>query len=123
MDKKIVAFDLDDVICYRDSKYEQLGINKYKHCKPNDKMIRIINLLYDDGHIIKIYTARGMTQFSGDIQMIDNCLRQLTTDSLDEWGVKYHELIFGKLHYDILIDDKAINSSSVHDVSDIHAIL
>ena len=29
---------------------------------------------------------------------------------LKEWGCKYHELIMGKPHADLFIDDKGINS-------------
>lgn len=31
-----------------------------------------------------------------------------TKKQLNKWGVKYHELIFGKPSYDILIDDKCL---------------
>ena len=33
-------------------------------------------------------------------------MRPLTEQQLEEWGVKYHELLFGKPHADIFIDDK-----------------
>jgi len=29
---------------------------------------------------------------------------------LNEWGVKFHRLVMGKLSYDLLIDDKALSS-------------
>ena len=32
---KTIAFDLDDVICYRPNGYEHLGPQKYDHCQPN----------------------------------------------------------------------------------------
>ena len=34
-------------------------------------------------------------------------LFELTKQQLDDWGVKYHELIMGKPHADYFIDDKA----------------
>ena len=34
-------------------------------------------------------------------------LFDLTKQQLDDWGVKYHELIMGKPHADFFIDDKA----------------
>lgn len=110
MKNKIIAFDLDDVICYRDPKYEGEGIGKYNHCYPYEGTVRLINELYQAGFYIKIYTARGMTQLEGDVNRIYDELYQLTFDSLTGWGVKFHELIMGKIHYDILIDDKAMNS-------------
>ena len=29
---------------------------------------------------------------------------------VDEWNVKYHELLLGKPQYDIFVDDRAINN-------------
>ena len=106
---KIYAFDLDDTLCYRDSNLEHLGPEKYKFCKPIPHMIDIINKLFDEGHTIYIYTARGMSQFNGDLVKVYNNLYVLTIESLKEWGVNHHGLIMGKLHYDYLIDDKVIN--------------
>ena len=37
-------------------------------------------------------------------------LFELTEKQLKEWGCKYHELIMGKPHADLFIDDKGINS-------------
>jgi hypothetical protein len=79
--------------------------------------------LYDDGFIIKIYTARGMSQFDGDADKIELQLRGITENSLLQWGVKYHKLIFGKEHYDLLIDDKALNIADVTDISYIKKFL
>jgi len=104
----IYAFDLDDTLCVRDEGVEHLGADKYKHCKPIPSMIEKLNELYDEGHTIYIYTARGMCQFNGNLIDIYNKLYVLTLNSLNEWGIKHHGLIMGKLHYDYLIDDKAI---------------
>ena len=65
--QKIIAFDLDDVLCSRHLKYDHLGPNKYLHCEPIQPNIEMVNNLYDKGNIIIVYTARGMTQFSGDV--------------------------------------------------------
>jgi len=108
MNKKIYAFDLDDTLCERDSGLEHLGSNKYKHSRPIPKMINKVNKLYDDGHTIYIYTARGMNQFNGDVNKIISELYVLTLNSLEDWGVKHHGLVMGKLSYDLLIDDKTL---------------
>jgi hypothetical protein len=112
MNKKIFAFDLDDTLCERDGGLEDLGIEKYRHSRPIPKMINKVNQLYDDGNTIYIYTARGMSQFKGDVNKIINELYILTLDSLNEWGVKHHGLIMGKLHYDLLIDDKSLGKEN-----------
>lgn len=120
---KIIAFDLDDVLCFRELKYEEEGINKYKYCLPIYKNIELINQCYNSGYYIKIYTARGMTQFSGSYEEIIKNLYDLTYLQLKSWGVNFHELIFGKTHYDLLIDDKALNISDIIDMQDIKKFL
>lgn len=112
--QKTIAFDLDDVICFRSNEYESLGPEKYSYCEPYYEVIDIINSLYDDGYKILIYTARGMSQFNGNIIEIYSKLYNKTNDQLKNWGLKYHQLVMGKIHYDILIDDKAINSHHIN---------
>ncbi len=36
--------------------------------------------------------------------------REITESQFERWGVKYHDLNFGKPAYDLFIDDKNINS-------------
>lgn len=111
---KIIAFDLDDVLCVRDKKYEHLGVEKYLHCQPIQKYIEIMNQCYDAGYYVKIYTARGMTQFNGNVKDIELALRPITESQLKSWDAHYHELIFGKTHYELLIDDKAWNIQEIN---------
>lgn len=111
--QKTIAFDLDDVICYRSNEYENLGPEKYSYCQPYQQTIDLINSLYDDGYKILIYTARGMSQFNGNVIEIYSKLYNKTNDQLKIWGVKYHQLIMGKIHYDLLIDDKVLNSHNI----------
>ena len=60
MKKKIIFFDLDNVICFTDKN------KNYKKSKPFQKAIKTVNELYKRGHTIKIYTARGMGKFKGN---------------------------------------------------------
>tara|TARA_R110002074_G_scaffold140177_1_gene286213 strand:+ start:253 stop:621 length:369 start_codon:yes stop_codon:yes gene_type:complete len=121
MRDKVIAFDLDDVICYRDE--EDGRVEKYRSCKPYYRMIKTVNQCHDQGAYIVIYTARGMTSFNGDPHDIYDNLYQITKEQLDDWGVKYHKLVMGKLHYDLLIDDKAVNSHDIRDADYIKEIL
>jgi len=114
---KIIAFDLDDVLCFRTS--EVPSKEKYHTCQPIPEMIKIVNDCYDDGNKVLIYTARGMNVYKKNLQLIESELRELTEKQLSDWGVKYHELIMGKVHYDMLIDDKAISSYNIKDPKDI----
>jgi hypothetical protein len=111
--KKIVAFDLDDVLCTRLPQYESLGVDKYLYCTPLINNINIVNELFLNGYKIIIYTARGMSHFDGNIAEIEKILRPITEKFLSDNNVSYHQLVFGKIHYDVLVDDKAINSNDV----------
>tara|TARA_R110000822_G_scaffold95140_2_gene217752 strand:+ start:5764 stop:6153 length:390 start_codon:yes stop_codon:yes gene_type:complete len=119
MKSKIIAFDLDDTLCYRETK--KIGIEKYYECKPIPEMIAVANSCYDDGASIIIYTARGMSTFGGDVSLIYSNLYELTSRQLKEWGVKYDQLVMGKLHYDLLIDDKVKSSFKIKDKRDIQS--
>ena len=90
-----VFVDIDETICFYDG-VDRLG---YKNAIPNEKNMAKINKLYDEGHEITYWTARG--SYSG----IDYL--ELTANQLDEWGCQYHELSVGeKPNYDLLICDK-----------------
>lgn len=107
----IVAVDLDETLCYRPSGFA--GITKYLHCKPKQSNIDKVNALFDKGYTIKIYTARGMTVYSGDVSKIYSNLYELTKRDLDKWGIKYHQLVMGKLGFHILIDDRVMNEKDM----------
>ena len=53
MKKKTFCFDLDNTLCNTIS-------SQYEKSKPNKNAIKVVNYLYDQGHIIKINTARYM---------------------------------------------------------------
>ena len=90
----VYAIDIDGVLCD-----DMLG--DYEKSTPDYKVIWKVNKLYEDGHLIKIFTGRGSA--TG----ID--WKEFTIEQLKFWGVKYHELIFGKPVADVFIDDKALN--------------
>ena len=115
--QKTIAFDLDDTLCKRTTPTG--GKEKYESCFPVEEMISISNELYDRGHKIIIFTARGMSIFDGDVEKVYQELFDLTSSQLKEWGVKYHELVMGKIHYDLLVDDKVINESEINEIGDL----
>ena len=93
----LIMVDIDDTICY----YEE-GIEKgnYALANPYTDRIEKVNKLFDEGHTIIYWTARGtMTGINWF---------KITIDQLEKWGCKYHELILGKPHADFFIDDKGI---------------
>lgn len=94
--KKIYMIDIDGTICSKTN-------SEYKKCLPFKEQINKFNKLYDDGHEINYWTARGAN--SGKNWDF------FTVKQLNKWGVKYHTINRGKPHYDVWIDDKAINSN------------
>jgi len=92
------CFDLDETICLTPSD------RQYKNAIPYIPVVERINSLYEEGHEITIFTARGS---SSGIDYSD-----LNREQLSRWGVKYHKLIDkGKPSYDLFVDDKAISAS------------
>jgi len=95
----IYCFDIDGTICSSVNNSDYLTAE----CFPIVKTL--INKLYDQGHTIKIMTARGSVSGKD--------WTDVTKNQLNEWGIKYHELITNqKPNADLFIDDKGIN---VHD--------
>jgi ribonucleotide monophosphatase NagD (HAD superfamily) len=97
MDHKTFAFDLDGTLC-------SLSGGNYEMALPIKARISHVNSLHNSGHTIIIFTARGAT--SG------RDLYSFTAEQLNVWGVKFDYLIMGKPHFDLLIDDKAVSSTS-----------
>ena len=102
--KKRICFDLDGVIC--NNTY-----GKYEKAIPFHKSITKINELFDDGNYIIIFTSRFTTKYKNDTKKINTDGYNFTKKQLDDWGLKYNELILGKPEYDIFVDDKAYNYS------------
>ena len=100
------CIDIDGTICT-----PTVG-RDYHKAEPWKNRIKVLNKLYDEGHYIIYFTARAMGRFSDEPHSIasvkaEGVLFELTQNQLEEWGVKYHELIMCKPHADYFIDDKA----------------
>ena len=98
--KKIICFDIDNVIC-RTHK------NDYTKSKPIKKTINLINYLYKKGYFIKIFTSRFMGRNNENANKAKKNGYKLTINQLKKWNIKFHILIMGKPSFDIYIDDKA----------------
>ena len=90
----IYCFDIDGTLCSN-------TWGDYEQAEPFPEIIVQINALYEAGHEIILFTARGT------VTGID--WRELTEGQLHSWGVKYHKLLFGKPYADIYVDDKGIS--------------
>ena len=102
IEKKIFCFDLDNTLCVTTG-------NNYQKSKPLKKKIKIVNKLFEEGHIIKIFTARFMGRSKENIVKAKKRGYSLSKNQLKKWKLKHHILIMGKPSFDYLIDDKSIN--------------
>ena len=93
----IYVIDIDGTIC-------NTVDGMYNSSHPYSLRIDFVNKLYDEGHTIIYWTARGG---NSGLDWSD-----LTKQQLDSWGCKYHELRMKKPVYDVWVDDKAINDKA-----------
>jgi len=91
----IIYIDIDETIC------ETPEDRDYSKAIPIYKNIIKANKLYNNGHTIVYWTARGTGTGIN--------WKEITEKQFEDWGVKYHELKFNK-PYDLIIDDKALNT-------------
>ncbi len=91
-DKYIIAFDLDETL------WGFVPLDSDKEPPPILENIAVVNELFrDNSLIIVIYTARVIGEY------------EEVTHLLKKFGVNYHSIQFGKMRFDILVDDKCIN--------------
>lgn len=93
---KTYFIDIDGTIC--NNTY-----GDYTNAQPILNRIDRVNSLFDQGNEIIYWTARG-AQSGKD-------WAQFTKNQLDSWGAKYTRFIPNKPHYDVWVDDKAINAN------------
>lgn len=92
---KVLFVDIDETICNTPD-----NPRIYEQAVPITDNIEKINRLYNDGHRIVYWTARGSRSGKN--------WYDLTKQQLDSWGAKYHELRCDKPYYDQFIDDRTI---------------
>lgn len=102
MKLKTICFDIDNVICKTSTE------RVYSKSIPIKKNIKVINDAYNRGFKIILYTARYMGRYKGNLKKITKYIKPLTLKQLKNWGVKYHEIYFGKPTFDLFIDDKSL---------------
>ena len=94
----VIYIDIDETICNSPDAPD------YNTSIPIKENIEKANKLYEEGHTIIYWTARG-TQTGID-------WTKVTKKQFTQWGVKYHDLKFGKPYYDLFIDDKNMNTKN-----------
>jgi len=97
----IYYIDIDGTICKE--VFLPNGKKDYANHEPMKDRIEKVNKMFDEGHEIHYWTARGA------VSGVD--YTELTTKQLNSWGCKFHELHVGnKPHFDAYICDKSWNS-------------
>tara|TARA_B100000767_G_C19641651_1_gene482837 strand:+ start:280 stop:645 length:366 start_codon:yes stop_codon:yes gene_type:complete len=109
---KTLCFDIDQVICVTKKNYYKISI-------PKKNTIKYINTLYDNGYIIKIFTARYMGTYKENILLIKKKYYKKTFNQLKKWKLKFHMLYMGKPSFDLFIDDKSLgyNKGWINDLN------
>lgn len=85
-----IIIDLDGTICTEEKMYSRALAKQKKNAKET------INKLYEQNHIIIIYSARTWMEY------------EMTYSWLVSNEFKFHQLIMGKPIGDVWIDDRAI---------------
>ena len=93
------CFDIDGVIAITKDTTD------YSKSSANKEIISLVNKLYDYGNHIRLHTARGY------VTGID--WSEVTKRQLSDWGLKYHELKFGKPNADYYVDDHAMTLTNL----------
>ncbi|AJD81861.1 hypothetical protein YenMTG1_053 [Yersinia phage vB_YenM_TG1] len=107
-----LCFDIDGTIT------KWCHSRDYVNFKPDTVMVSIINKLYDEGHEITLYTARGMKSV-GPGRIATEIIPSLV-ENLKRIGVKYHHLLTHKPVYDWIIDDKAMRPDEFKELIQSH---
>ena len=105
IDKRRFCFDLDNTLvspCKVAGDYSTVG--------PVWENIEFARYLKRMGHTIIIHTARRMKTHAGNVGKIIADIAKITFETLDNFGIPYDEVYFGKPIADYYIDDKAINA-------------
>lgn len=96
-----IVIDIDDTIC---TTYNR----DFENSIPNIPVINKINELYDKGIEIVLYTARGGKSCKTLEEKIEK-YGKITKEWLTKNGVKYNQLLFGKMNADYYVDDKNLS--------------
>jgi CMP-N-acetylneuraminic acid synthetase len=105
---KTFCFDIDGVIACLTPD------NDYNKAECHTDTIKVINTLYEQGHYIILFTARGSkTGISW---------QAVTEEQMRRWGVQYHELRFGKPAADYYIDDRMLALENLKNLLNTHQL-
>jgi len=100
----VLFFDIDGLVCNNTFQ----GGKCYSDAKPIRENTDLVNLAFEKGAKVILWTNRG--------EQTGLDWKELTEEQLYKWGVKFHELRFGKPYYDFFFDDHAYNVSKMKEI-------
>lgn len=101
-----IVFDIDGTICPIKKKDEN-----YADLIPDSEMVKRIKEYKKQGAKIVLFTSRNMNSYNGNLGMINANTAKILLKWLDEWGIPYDEIIYGKPwpgHFGFYVDDRAV---------------
>ena len=112
---KSIVMDIDGTLCpiKKDNQ-------KYDDLKPFPTILNKLKEYRDSGFYIILYTARNMRTYEGNIGRIMANTSKQVLKWLDEHGVPYDEIYFGKPwpgHGGFYVDDRSIRPSEFLDLT------
>jgi len=108
-----IVIDLDGVICPIKKPNQS-----YSDLDPFPGAVERLRELRAAGHYIIIMTARHMATCDSNVGKVMKKIGKLTFDWLDNHGIEYDEVYFGKPNGDVYIDDRAIRFTHWDEITD-----
>ncbi|KAJ8608916.1 hypothetical protein CTAYLR_005275, partial [Chrysophaeum taylorii] len=102
-----VCFDIDNTLF---SSPRVPG--DYSTCVPVKRTIDMLKALHASGHYIILHTARRMRTHAANVGAVVADVAPVTFKSLEDAGIPYHEIHFGKPWAQFYVDDHAVNAYS-----------
>ncbi len=108
-----IAIDLDGTIC---PIKEPTG--SYENLRPLPQAAERIRELRAQGHYVIILTARNMGTCQSNLGRVMKNVGRITLEWLEQYGIEYDEIYFGKPNAEIYIDDRAIRFNGWTEITD-----
>lgn len=108
-----IVIDLDGTICAIKAPHQS-----YADVEPLPGAVEQIRALRAAGHYVIILTARNMATCQSNLGKVMKNVGKLTLDWLDQYGIEYDEIYFGKPNAEVYIDDRAIRFANWEEITD-----
>ena len=108
-----ICIDLDGVIC----ELKREG-QTYAELKPVSGAREKIHALRAAGHTVIVHTARHMKTCDGNVGAVIARQGLVTLRWLEEHGIEYDEIYFGKPYAHVYLDDNAVRFAGWDDIAD-----